>query len=61
MTSKVTTRGQVSIPAEIRKRFHIEPEIKDRVVYRWQRDKNYPLPKDTGGRIQRAGPEEIQR
>jgi len=26
MKSKVTARGQVSIPAEIRKKFNIEPE-----------------------------------
>lgn len=28
MMTKVTTRGRVSIPAEIRKRFHIAPESK---------------------------------
>ena len=46
MTTKVTTRGQVSIPAEIRKRFHIEPESK----IEWSTDGNeiriIPLPKD---------------
>ena len=46
MTTKVTTRGQVSIPAEIRKRFHIEPESK----IEWSTEGNeiriIPLPKD---------------
>jgi AbrB family looped-hinge helix DNA binding protein len=46
MKVKVTTRGQVSIPAQIRKRFNIEPEsrvdwiVEDNVI------KVLPLPKD---------------
>lgn len=46
MKSKVTTRGQVSIPSEIRKKFNIEPESK----VEWIVDGNViqviPLPKD---------------
>lgn len=47
MKAKVTTRGQVSIPAKIRKEFQIEPEssvewvVEDNVI------KVLPLPKDT--------------
>ena len=46
MKAKVTTRGQVSIPSQIRKKFNIEPEsridwiVEDNVI------KVVPLPKD---------------
>jgi AbrB family looped-hinge helix DNA binding protein len=46
MKARVTTRGQVSIPAQIRKKFNIEPEsridwiVEDNVI------KVVPLPKD---------------
>ena len=46
MKAKVTTRGQVSIPSEIRKKFHIEPDSR----VEWIVDGNViqviPLPKD---------------
>lgn len=46
MKTKVTTRGQVSIPSDIRKKFHIEPESR----VEWVIDGNViqviPLPKD---------------
>jgi len=46
MKARVTTRGQVSIPSQIRKKFNIEPEsridwiVEDNVI------KVVPLPKD---------------
>jgi AbrB family looped-hinge helix DNA binding protein len=46
MKTKVTTRGQVSIPAEIRKKLHIETDTK----LEWSVDGNairvIPVPKD---------------
>jgi len=46
MKTTVSTRGQVSIPAELRKKFHIEPETQ----LEWVEDGNairiIPLPKD---------------
>ena len=46
MKTKVTTRGQVSIPAEIRKKLHIETDTK----LEWSIDRNeirvIPVPKD---------------
>ena len=46
MKTKVTSRGQVSIPSLIRKKFHIEPDTQ--VI--WQVEGNtirvIPLPKD---------------
>ncbi len=46
MKSKVTTRGQVSIPSEIRKKFNIEPESKIEWVVEGNVIKVVPLPKD---------------
>ncbi len=46
MKAKVTTRGQVSIPSEIRKRFQIEPESKVEWVVEGNVIKVIPLPKD---------------
>lgn len=46
MKSKVTARGQVSIPAEIRKRFNIEPESKLEWIVEGNTIKVVPLPKD---------------
>jgi len=47
MKTKVTTRGQVSIPAEIRKKLHIETDTK----LEWSIDGNeirvIPVPKDS--------------
>jgi len=47
MKAKVTTRGQVSIPSEIRKRFNIEPDSKVEWVIEGNVIKVIPLPKDT--------------
>jgi AbrB family looped-hinge helix DNA binding protein len=47
MKAKVTTRGQVSIPAEIRKRFNIESDSKVEWVVDGNIIKVIPLPKDT--------------
>lgn len=46
MTTKVTTRGQVSIPADIRKQFHIEAESKVEWSVEGDEIKLIPLPKD---------------
>lgn len=45
MKSKVTTRGQVSIPFEIRKKFNIEPESKIEWIVEDNVIKIVPLPK----------------
>jgi len=46
MKSKVTARGQVSIPSEIRKKFHIEPESSVEWIVDGNAIKVVPLPKD---------------
>ncbi len=46
MKSKVTARGQVSIPSEIRKKFNIEPESRIEWVVEGNVIKVVPLPKD---------------
>ncbi|MCL5405823.1 MAG: AbrB/MazE/SpoVT family DNA-binding domain-containing protein [Deltaproteobacteria bacterium] len=46
MKAKVTARGQVSIPAKIRKRFNIEPESKIEWIVEGGVIKVIPLPKD---------------
>ena len=46
MKAKVTTRGQVSIPSEIRKKFNIEPESRVEWVVRGNVIRVIPLPKD---------------
>ena len=46
MKSKVTARGQVSIPSEIRKKFNIEPESKIEWLVDGNIIKVVPLPKD---------------
>jgi len=46
MKAKVTTRGQVSIPAEIRKRFNIEPASNVEWIVDGNVIKVVPLPKD---------------
>ena len=46
MKSKVTTRGQVSIPSAIRKKFNIEPESRIEWVVEGNVIKVIPLPKD---------------
>jgi AbrB family looped-hinge helix DNA binding protein len=46
MKAKVTSRGQVSIPSKIRKKFNIEPESKVDWVVEGSVIKVVPLPKD---------------
>jgi AbrB family looped-hinge helix DNA binding protein len=46
MKAKVTTRGQVSIPASIRKKFDIEPETRVEWIVEGNVIKVIPLPKD---------------
>ena len=46
MKAKVTARGQVSIPAEIRRKFNIEPESRIEWVVEGGIIKVIPLPKD---------------
>jgi AbrB family looped-hinge helix DNA binding protein len=46
MKSKVTARGQVSIPSEIRKKFNIEPESRIEWIVDGNVIKVVPLPKD---------------
>lgn len=47
MKTKVTTRGQVSIPSEIRKKFNIEPDSGVEWVIEGNVIKVVPLPKDS--------------
>lgn len=47
MKAKVTTRGQVSIPSEIRKKFKIEAESRVEWIVEGNVIKVVPLPKDT--------------
>jgi AbrB family looped-hinge helix DNA binding protein len=46
MKTKVTTRGQVSIPSEIRKRLHIESETKLEWMVEGNAIRVIPIPKD---------------
>ena len=46
MKAKVTARGQVSIPAEIRRKFNIEPESRVEWIVEGSVIKVIPLPKD---------------
>ena len=46
MKSKVTARGQVSIPSKIRKEFNIEPESRVEWIVEGNVIKVVPLPKD---------------
>ncbi|MFQ5454775.1 MAG: AbrB/MazE/SpoVT family DNA-binding domain-containing protein [Nitrospirota bacterium] len=46
MKTKVSTRGQVSIPAKIRKEFNIEPDSRIEWVVKDNIITLFPLPKD---------------
>jgi AbrB family looped-hinge helix DNA binding protein len=46
MKTKVTTRGQVSIPAEIRKKLHIETDTKLEWCIEGNAIRVVPVPKD---------------
>lgn len=46
MKTKVTSRGQVSIPSELRKKFNIEPESRVEWIVEANVIKMIPLPKD---------------
>lgn len=46
MKTKVTTRGQVSIPSEIRKKLHIESETKLEWMVEGNAIRVIPIPKD---------------
>lgn len=46
MKAKVTSRGQVSIPSEIRRQFNIEPESRVEWIVESNVIKVVPLPKD---------------
>jgi AbrB family looped-hinge helix DNA binding protein len=46
MKAKVTSRGQVSIPSEIRRKFNIEPESRVEWIVESNTIKVVPLPKD---------------
>jgi AbrB family looped-hinge helix DNA binding protein len=46
MKSKVTARGQVSIPSEIRRKFNIEPESRIEWIVEGNVIRVVPLPRD---------------
>ncbi len=55
MKTKVTTRGQVSIPSDIRKKFHIEADSKIEWIIEGNTIKLIPLPKDPIGAFRGRG------
>jgi AbrB family looped-hinge helix DNA binding protein len=55
MKAKVTSRGQVSIPAEIRKRFNIEPESRVEWIVENNTIRIVPLPRDPVGAFRGRG------
>ena len=57
MKTTVSTRGQVSIPTELRKRFNIEPETQVEWIAEGNAIRIVPLPKDPVKAFRGAGRE----
>ena len=59
MKAKVTSRGQVSIPSQIRRQFNIEPESRVEWIVESNVIKVVPLPKDPVAHSEAGVPENI--